>query len=41
VTTGKWKAERGEYKLQVGVSSRDLRLESKVRLDTDRWFNHY
>ena len=41
VTTKKWKAEAGAYEIQAGVSSRDIRLRSKVRLDADRLFDHF
>ena len=41
VTLKKWKAERGEYEIQVGVSSRDIRLRSKLKLAVDRLFDHF
>ena len=41
VTAKKWKAEPGDYEIQVGVSSRDIRLHANVRLNENRWMNNY
>lgn len=41
VSTRKWKAEAGEYGIQVGNSSRALPLRAVVTLTADRFFEHY
>ena len=38
--TKKWKAEAGEYEIQVGTSSRDIRLEYRHTVRTDRLYDH-
>jgi beta-glucosidase len=37
----KWKAEAGEYGVLVGNSSRDIRLQSTVKLAADRFFDTF
>ncbi|MFZ5833342.1 MAG: glycoside hydrolase family 3 C-terminal domain-containing protein [Planctomycetota bacterium] len=41
VAAGTWRAEAGEYELQVGVSSRDIRLRGSVRLESDTCVERY
>jgi beta-glucosidase len=41
VSARKWKAEAGEYQVQVGGSSRALPLKSRMTLDADRFYEHY
>jgi beta-glucosidase len=41
VATQKWKAQAGDYEIQVGTSSRDIRLRSKWTLTADRLFDHF
>jgi len=36
VASNKWKADAGDYEIQVGCSSRDIRLRAKTTLATDR-----
>jgi beta-glucosidase len=38
VGTGKWQAEAGEYEIQVGSSSRDIRLRSVVSQRADKTY---
>lgn len=40
-TTRKWKAEAGQYQIQVGTSSRDLPLTSTVKLTADRQYDQF
>jgi beta-glucosidase len=40
VNSKKWKAEAGDYEIQVGNSSRDDRLHSKITLPADESFDH-
>ena len=37
----KWKAEAGEYQVQLGTSSRDIRLKSSVKLAADQSFDRF
>jgi beta-glucosidase len=37
----KWRAEAGDYQVQVGTSSRDLPLKAPVKLTTDRQYNQF
>jgi beta-glucosidase len=41
VASKKWKAEAGSYEIQVGCSSRDIRLRAKTTLATDRLIERY
>lgn len=41
VSAKKWKAEAGAYQVQVGNSSRELPLKSRITLDADRFYEHY
>ncbi|MBM3860023.1 MAG: hypothetical protein FJ395_10275 [Verrucomicrobia bacterium] len=41
VAAQKWKAEAGEYEIQVGCSSRDIRLRGKTTLAADRLVERY
>jgi beta-glucosidase len=37
----KWKEEAGTYEIQVGTSSRDIRLKSRVKVSRDRFHDGY
>ncbi len=41
VTTHKWKAEAGEYQIQLGSSSRDIRLRTKLAFPSERFLERY
>ncbi len=41
VATNKWKAEAGQYEIQVGCSSRDIRLRATTTLAADRLVERY
>jgi beta-glucosidase len=41
VEARKWKADAGEYQVQVGGSSRDIRLKSAIKLAADTYYEHY
>jgi beta-glucosidase len=41
VAMQKWKADAGDYEIQVGCSSRDIRLRAKTTLPTDQLVERY
>jgi beta-glucosidase len=41
VKSKKWKTEAGDYEIQVGASSRDIRLRSVVKLRADKYLDHF
>ena len=40
VATRQWKAEAGDYDIEVGASSRDIRLRASITLSTDAYHKH-
>jgi hypothetical protein len=40
VTARNWKAEAGDYRIEVGTSSRDIRLQRLVSMRAERRFDH-
>ncbi|HOX56262.1 MAG TPA: glycoside hydrolase family 3 C-terminal domain-containing protein [Candidatus Paceibacterota bacterium] len=41
VVKKKWKAEVGDYQIQAGTSSRDIRLRASHTLRADRYYDHF
>jgi len=41
VTTKKWKIEAGDYEIQVGASSRDIRLQATITQRTVKFNDRY